>query len=68
MRSMASISLEDIVRHLVLTKRPLSPEEREGKTEDEILASENALVEKYLPYFQEALNAVEVNDCENTKA
>lgn len=67
-RSMASISLEDIVRHLVLTKKPLSPEEREGKTEDEILASENALVEKYLPYFQEALNAVEVNDCENTKA
>ena len=64
-KELASIDLETIVRHLVLTKRPIPEEEKEDRSEEEIRQMEHDLVEKYLPYFREALYTVEVSGDEN---
>lgn len=66
-KDLASIDLESIVRHLVLTKNPIPEDKKEGRSQEEIRQMEDELVYKYLPYFREALNAVEVNGDENTE-
>ena len=57
-KSMKSIEPEVVVRELILNKLPLSDEEKEDKSEEEIKALEDELVNKYLPYFLTAFEEV----------
>lgn len=58
MEQMKELTIEEIVRSLILARIPI---DREGLTEEEIRERENALVEKYLPYFREAEAKVRVD-------
>ena len=56
--SIQNISLEDVVKQLVLSKCSLSKEEMENMTEDEISKYEEDTVNTYLPYFMKAFDEV----------
>ena len=51
MKEMTGITLQEVVRSLVLSNLSV---EREGLSEEEIAEEEEALVAKYLPYFEKA--------------
>lgn len=51
MKEMTGITLQEVVRSLVLSNLSV---DREGLSEEEIAEEEEALVAKYLPYFEKA--------------
>ena len=59
-KSMKSLKPEIVVRELILNKLPLSEEEKKDKSEEEIKNLQDELVNKYLPYFLEAFEEVEI--------
>ena len=59
-KSMKSLKPEIVVRELILNKLPLSEEEKKDKSEEEIKNLQDELVNKYLPYFLEAFEEVEL--------
>ena len=59
-KSMKSLKPEIVVRELILNKLPLSEEEKKDKSEEDIKNLQDELVNKYLPYFLEAFEEVEI--------
>ncbi len=56
--SIHSITPEDVVKQLVLSKYSLSGEQKENMSEDEIRKYEEDTVNTYLPYFMKAFDEV----------
>ena len=59
-KSMKTLEPGFVVRELILNKLPLSDEEKQDKSDEEIKALEDQLVNKYLPYFLAAFEEVEL--------